>query len=76
MRLLNCCRFPRVHLVIGCGATTGAGAGLNSAKIETGAKFGLDGISSTYSRIQDGHADKIIGVDLNPSRVELRKNSV
>jgi S-(hydroxymethyl)glutathione dehydrogenase/alcohol dehydrogenase len=34
-----------VHLVIGCGATTGAGAGVYSAKIEAGAKFGLGGIS-------------------------------
>ncbi|UOM35447.1 S-(hydroxymethyl)glutathione dehydrogenase/class III alcohol dehydrogenase [Acuticoccus sp. I52.16.1] len=62
---------------IGCGVTTGVGAVVNTAKVEPGsnvAVFGLGGIGLNV--IQGARmvgADKIIGVDLNPSKVELAK---
>src|SRR5437868_3194331 len=57
---------------IGCGVTTGIGAVLWTAKVEPGASvvvFGLGGIGLNV--IQGARlvgADKIIGVDLNPTR--------
>jgi S-(hydroxymethyl)glutathione dehydrogenase / alcohol dehydrogenase len=60
---------------IGCGVTTGVGAVVYSAKVEAGANvvvFGLGGIGLNV--IQGARmvgAGKIIGVDLNPGKVEL-----
>ncbi len=60
---------------IGCGVTTGVGAVVYSAKVEPGSNvvvFGLGGIGLNV--IQGAHmvgAGKIIGVDLNPAKVEL-----
>ena len=60
---------------IGCGVTTGVGAVVYSAKVEAGANvvvFGLGGIGLNV--IQGARmvgAGKIIGVDLNPDKVEL-----
>ena len=60
---------------IGCGVTTGIGAVLFTAKVETGtnvAVFGLGGIGLNV--IQGARmvgADKIIGVDINPEREVL-----
>ncbi len=60
---------------IGCGVTTGIGAVINTAKVEPGstvAVFGLGGIGLNV--IQGARmvgADKIIGVDINPGKVEL-----
>jgi S-(hydroxymethyl)glutathione dehydrogenase/alcohol dehydrogenase len=60
---------------IGCGVTTGLGAVINTAKVEPGATvavFGLGGIGLNV--IQGARlvgADRIIGVDLNPSKVPL-----
>jgi S-(hydroxymethyl)glutathione dehydrogenase/alcohol dehydrogenase len=60
---------------IGCGVTTGIGAVVNTAKVEIGstvAVFGLGGIGLNV--IQGARmvgADRIIGVDLNPGRVEM-----
>ncbi|PXV80640.1 S-(hydroxymethyl)glutathione dehydrogenase/class III alcohol dehydrogenase [Nitrosomonas eutropha] len=60
---------------IGCGVTTGIGAVLFTAKVETGANvavFGLGGIGLNV--IQGARmvgADKIIGVDINPEREAL-----
>jgi S-(hydroxymethyl)glutathione dehydrogenase/alcohol dehydrogenase len=57
---------------LGCGVTTGVGAVLWTAKVEAGANvvvFGLGGIGLNV--IQGARlvgADKIIGVDLNPTR--------
>jgi S-(hydroxymethyl)glutathione dehydrogenase / alcohol dehydrogenase len=57
---------------IGCGVTTGIGAVINTAKVEPGSNvvvFGLGGIGLNV--IQGARlvgADKIIGVDINPSR--------
>ncbi len=62
---------------IGCGVTTGIGAVLFTMKVETGstvAVFGLGGIGLNV--IQGAAmigASRIIGVDINPSRVELAK---
>jgi S-(hydroxymethyl)glutathione dehydrogenase/alcohol dehydrogenase len=60
---------------IGCGVTTGIGAVINTAKVEPGANvavFGLGGIGLNV--IQGAKlvgANRIIGVDLNPAKVEL-----
>jgi S-(hydroxymethyl)glutathione dehydrogenase/alcohol dehydrogenase len=60
---------------IGCGVTTGVGAVLFTAKVETGANvvvFGLGGIGLNV--IQGAKlvgAGKIIGIDLNPAREAL-----
>ncbi len=57
---------------IGCGVTTGIGAVIYTAKVEAGANvavFGLGGIGLNV--IQGARmvgADKIIGVDINPSK--------
>ncbi len=62
---------------IGCGVTTGIGAVVFDAKVEPGstvAVFGLGGIGLNV--IQGARmvgASRIIGIDLNPSKVELAK---
>ena len=62
---------------IGCGVTTGIGAVLNTAKVEEGSKaivFGLGGIGlNVIQGLRLAGADQIVGVDLNPSKVELAK---
>ncbi len=60
---------------IGCGVTTGVGAVAFDAKVEPGSNvvvFGLGGIGLNV--IQGARmvgANKIIGIDINPSKVEL-----
>ncbi|MFG1421605.1 S-(hydroxymethyl)glutathione dehydrogenase/class III alcohol dehydrogenase [Roseixanthobacter liquoris] len=60
---------------IGCGVTTGIGAVVYTAKVWPGANvvvFGLGGIGLNV--IQGARmvgADKIIGVDINPAKVEM-----
>ncbi|WP_159586867.1 S-(hydroxymethyl)glutathione dehydrogenase/class III alcohol dehydrogenase [Chelativorans xinjiangense] len=62
---------------IGCGVTTGIGAVIYTAKVWPGANvvvFGLGGIGLNV--IQGARmvgADKIIGVDLNPDKVEMAR---
>jgi S-(hydroxymethyl)glutathione dehydrogenase / alcohol dehydrogenase len=62
---------------IGCGVTTGIGAVIYTAKVWPGANvvvFGLGGIGLNV--IQGARmvgADKIIGVDLNPSKVAMAR---
>jgi S-(hydroxymethyl)glutathione dehydrogenase / alcohol dehydrogenase len=62
---------------IGCGVTTGIGAVVWTAKVWAGANvvvFGLGGIGLNV--IQGARmvgADKIIGVDINPSKVEMAR---
>jgi S-(hydroxymethyl)glutathione dehydrogenase/alcohol dehydrogenase len=62
---------------IGCGVTTGIGAVINTAKVRPGANvvvFGLGGIGlNVVQGARMVGADKIIGVDLNPARVEMAK---
>jgi len=59
---------------IGCGVTTGVGAVLNTANVETGATavvFGLGGIGlNVIQGLKLAGADMIIGVDLNNSKKE------
>ena len=59
---------------IGCGVTTGVGAVVFSAKVEPGANcvvFGLGGIGlNVIQGLKLVGADKIIGVDVNPSKEE------
>ncbi|MFP4134513.1 MAG: S-(hydroxymethyl)glutathione dehydrogenase/class III alcohol dehydrogenase [Halothece sp.] len=60
---------------IGCGVTTGIGAVLFTAKVEAGANvvvFGLGGIGlNVIQGAKMVGADKIIGVDINPSKRPL-----
>ena len=62
---------------IGCGVTTGIGAVIYTAKVWAGANvvvFGLGGIGLNV--IQGARmvgADKIIGVDLNPSKIDMAR---
>jgi S-(hydroxymethyl)glutathione dehydrogenase/alcohol dehydrogenase len=57
---------------IGCGVTTGIGAVLNTARVETGATaivFGLGGIGlNVLQGLRLAGADRVIGVDINPDR--------
>ena len=60
---------------IGCGVTTGIGAVINTAKVEAGANvvvFGLGGIGlNVLQGARMVGANKIIGVDINPSKREM-----
>lgn len=62
---------------IGCGVTTGIGAVVFDAKVEPGstvAVFGLGGIGlNVIQGAKMVGASRIIGIDLNPSKVELAK---
>jgi S-(hydroxymethyl)glutathione dehydrogenase / alcohol dehydrogenase len=57
---------------IGCGVTTGIGAVINTAKVESGARcvvFGLGGIGlNVIQGLRLVGAEMIVGVDLNPNR--------
>ncbi len=60
---------------IGCGVTTGIGAVMNTAKVEIGSRaivFGLGGIGlNVIQGLRLAGADQIVGVDLNPDKVEM-----
>ncbi|MET0964562.1 MAG: S-(hydroxymethyl)glutathione dehydrogenase/class III alcohol dehydrogenase [Noviherbaspirillum sp.] len=62
---------------IGCGVTTGVGAVVFSAKVQAGANvvvFGLGGIGlNVIQAAKMVGADKIIGVDINPGRIEMAR---
>ncbi len=62
---------------IGCGVTTGVGAVVFDAKVEPGSNvvvFGLGGIGlNVIQGAKMVGADKIIGVDLNESKVDVAK---
>ena len=62
---------------IGCGVTTGVGAVVNTAKVWPGANvavFGLGGIGlNVIQAARMVGADKIVGVDVNASKVEMAK---
>ncbi len=62
---------------IGCGVTTGIGAVLFTAKVETGsnvAVFGLGGIGlNVIQGAKMVGADKIIGIDINPKREAMAR---
>ncbi len=75
-KIRNDAPFDKV-CYIGCGVTTGIGAVIFTAKVETGAKvvvFGLGGIGLNV--VQGAHmigAEMIVGVDLNPKREALAR---
>jgi S-(hydroxymethyl)glutathione dehydrogenase / alcohol dehydrogenase len=60
---------------IGCGVTTGIGAVITTAQVEPGANvivFGLGGIGlNVVQGARLAGANMIIGIDLNPARVEM-----
>jgi S-(hydroxymethyl)glutathione dehydrogenase/alcohol dehydrogenase len=60
---------------IGCGVTTGIGAVLYTARVETGARcvvFGLGGIGlNVIQGLRLVGADQIVGVDVNPAKQAL-----
>ena len=60
---------------IGCGVTTGIGAVINTAKVEIGSRavvFGLGGIGlNVIQGLRMAGADQIVGVDLNPGKIEM-----
>src|SRR3569623_272857 len=62
---------------IGCGVTTGGGAGVYSAKVEAGANvvvFGLGGIGlNVIQGAKMVGADKIIGIDVNSAREAMAR---
>jgi S-(hydroxymethyl)glutathione dehydrogenase / alcohol dehydrogenase len=62
---------------IGCGVTTGVGAVIFDAKVEPGSRvvvFGLGGIGlNVIQAARMVGARQIIGVDINPSKVELAR---
>jgi S-(hydroxymethyl)glutathione dehydrogenase/alcohol dehydrogenase len=62
---------------IGCGVTTGVGAVLFTAGVEAGANvvvFGLGGIGlNVIQGAKMVGADKIIGIDINPSREAMAR---
>lgn len=63
--------------LLGCGVTTGYGAVMNTMKCEagcTGAVFGLGGVGlAAIMGLKESGARMIIGVDINPAKVELAK---
>ena len=62
---------------IGCGVTTGVGAVINTAKVETGSTaivFGLGGIGlNVIQGLRLASASMIVGVDLNEERASWGK---
>ncbi len=62
---------------IGCGVTTGVGAVIWTAKVwpgATAAVFGLGGIGlNVIQGAKMAGADKIIGIDLNPAKVDMAR---
>jgi len=62
---------------IGCGVTTGIGAVVNTAKVWPGANVAVFGLGGIGLNVLQGArmvgADRIIGVDINPERIEMAK---
>lgn len=62
---------------VGCGVTTGVGAVMHTARVETGASvavFGLGGIGlNVIQGARMAGAARIIGIDINPEREELAR---
>lgn len=75
-KIRNDAPFDKV-CYIGCGVTTGIGAVLFTANVETGANvavFGLGGIGlNVIQGAKMVGADKIIGIDINPQREAMAR---
>lgn len=63
--------------LLGCGISTGIGAALNTAKVESGSNCAIWGLGAVGLAVALGckmaGAKRIIGVDLNPSKFEVAK---
>jgi S-(hydroxymethyl)glutathione dehydrogenase/alcohol dehydrogenase len=64
--------------LLGCGITTGYGAVMNTMKVPCGATaavFGLGGVGlAVIMGLKEVGCSKIIGVDINPNKVELAES--
>lgn len=63
--------------LLGCGVPTGYGAALNTAKVEKGSNCAIFGLGAVGLAVALGckaaDANRIIGVDINPSKYEVAK---
>lgn len=63
--------------LLGCGVPTGYGAALNTAKVEAGSTCAIWGLGAVGLAVAFGckksGAERIIGIDLNPSKFEIAK---
>lgn len=61
--------------LLACGVTTGIGAVLNAAKVESGATVGVFGLGGIGLSVIQGAvmagADRIIGIDTNPTKFDI-----
>ncbi|KAL6645232.1 hypothetical protein ACP70R_016840 [Stipagrostis hirtigluma subsp. patula] len=68
---------PSKACLLSCGATTGVGAAWKLAKVEPGSSVAIFGLGAVGLAVAEGAricgASKIIGVDLNPEKLELGK---
>lgn len=63
--------------IIGCGVVTGYGSAVNVAKVKPGSSVAVIGTGGVGLNVIQGAkiagADKIIAIDVNPSRLEMAK---
>ncbi|XP_071445105.1 alcohol dehydrogenase class-3 [Hetaerina americana] len=63
--------------LLGCGVSTGYGAALNTAKVESGSSVAIWGLGAVGLAVamgcREAGAKRIIGVDINPQKFELGK---
>lgn len=63
--------------ILGCGVMTGFGSVVNAAKVQKGSSVVILGAGGVGLSVIQGslyaYAEKIIGVDVNPSRLELAR---
>lgn len=62
---------------MGCGVSTGYGAALNTAKVESGSTCAIWGLGAVGLAVALGckkaGAKRIIGIDVNPNKFEIGK---
>jgi S-(hydroxymethyl)glutathione dehydrogenase/alcohol dehydrogenase len=63
--------------LLGCGITTGIGAVLNTAKVESGATVGVFGLGGIGLSVIQGAvmagASRILAIDINPDKFEMAR---
>jgi len=61
--------------LLGCGISTGYGAVLNTAKVETGSNVAIFGLGAVGLAVAMGckqaGSTRVIGVDINPDKFEV-----
>lgn len=61
--------------LLGCGISTGYGAALNCAKVESGSTCGIWGLGAvglaTAMGCRAAGATKIVGIDINPEKFKV-----